>query len=73
MQKPLILNEILFKRHYAEQNKYLKSKLRQVKPIVNSDCPKSFLILKNKYHKNNLCTSYIFNQLNNIFLILLYI
>jgi hypothetical protein len=56
MQKPLILNEILFRRHYQEQNKYLKTKLKHVKPIVNSDCPKSFFILKNKYHKNNLCT-----------------
>ena len=55
MQKPLILNEILFRRHYEEQNRYLKAKLSQVKPIVNSKCPRSFLYLKNKYHKNNLC------------------
>ena len=55
MQKPLILNEILFRRYYQEQNKYLKEKLRHIKPIVNSDCPKSFLYLKNKYQKNNIC------------------
>ena len=57
MQKPLILNEILFRRNYEEQNKYLKTKLQQVKPIVNSKCPQSFYLLRNKYHKNNLCMS----------------
>ena len=64
MQKPLILNEILFRRYYQEQNKYLKEKLRHVKPIVNSDCPKSFLYLKNKYQKSNICMYII---INNIF------
>ena len=57
MQKPLILNEILFRRNYEEQNKYLKTKLQQVKPIVNSKCPQSFYLLRNKYRKNNLCMS----------------
>ena len=55
MQKPLILNEILFRRTFYEQNKYLKAKLSRVKPRVNSDCPKSFILFQNKYHKNNLC------------------
>ncbi len=55
MQKPMILNEILFKRNYEEQNRYLKSKLRNVKPIVNSNCPESFIFFKNKFHRNNLC------------------
>jgi hypothetical protein len=63
MQKPLILNEILFRRYYQEQNKYLKEKLKHVKPIVNSDCPKSFLFLKNKYQKNNIC---MYTFINNI-------
>ena len=55
MQKPLMLNEILFRKNFIEQNKYLKAKLKKVKPIVNSNCPKSFLFLKNRYTKNNFC------------------
>ena len=35
MQKPLILNEILYRKHFQEQNKYLKMKLCNAKPIVN--------------------------------------
>ena len=35
MQKPLILNEILHRKNFQEQNKYLKMKLCHAKPIVN--------------------------------------
>ena len=57
MQKPLILNEILFRKYCEEQNKYLKTKLKKVKPIVNSNCPESFIFFKNKYQRNNICMS----------------
>ncbi len=57
MQKPLILNEILFRKNFNEQNKYLKTKLRNAKPRVNSNCPESFLFFKNKYQRSNICMS----------------
>ncbi len=55
MQKPLILNEILFRKNFLEQNRYLKAKLKRVKPIVNSKCPKTFFLLKNRFPKINIC------------------
>ena len=54
MQKPLILNEILYRKHFQEQNKYLKMKLCNAKPIVNSNCPESFIFSKNKFNKINI-------------------
>ena len=59
MHKPLILNEILFRKNFQEQNKYLKMKLRNVKPVVKSNCPESFIFFKNKFNriqnKNDIC------------------
>ena len=57
MRKPMILNEILYRRHYQEQNRSLKKRLLMVKPIVKSNCPESFLFFKNRYNKNNICMS----------------
>ena len=59
MQKPLILNEILYRKHFQEQNKYLKMKLCNAKPIVNSNCPESFIFSKNKFNKINIRNIYI--------------
>lgn len=53
MQKPLILNEILHRKNFQEQNKYLKMKLCHAKPIVNSNCPESFIFSKSKFNKIN--------------------
>ena len=53
MQKPLILNEILHRKYFQEQNKYLKMKLCNAKPIVNSNCPESFIFSKSKFNKIN--------------------
>jgi hypothetical protein len=38
---------------YQEQNKYLKMKLCHAKPIVNSNCPESFIFSKSKFNKIN--------------------
>ena len=66
MIKPLILNEILHKKNYEEQNKYLQKKLTKVKSLVNISCPKcysnflsrnpnvSYNIRLKKLSKNNL-------------------
>ena len=53
MQKPLILNEILHRKNFQEQNKYLKMKLCNVKPRVNSNCPESLIFSKCKFNKIN--------------------
>ena len=55
MQKQLILNQILFNQNLQKQNKYLKEKILNAKPKVNSTCPKSFLSLKNKNLNNIIC------------------
>jgi hypothetical protein len=53
MRKPLILNEILHRKNFQEQNKYLKMKLCNVKPRVNSNCPESLIFSKSKFNKIN--------------------
>lgn len=52
MQKPLILNPILTRIHRNDQEVYLKSKIRHIKPIVDSKCPESFFYLQNKFSKS---------------------
>ena len=56
MQKPLILNPILTRIYDKGQTIYLKTKIRHIKPIVDSKCPESFFYMQNKLgntHKNN--------------------
>ena len=51
MQKPLILNPILTRIYRNDQKNYLKTKIRQMKPIVDSKCPESFYYMQNKFSK----------------------
>ena len=68
MQKPLILNPILTRIYRNDQKNYLKTKIRQMKPIVDSKCPESFYYLQNKFsktQKNNWnCTKIDINTNN---------
>ena len=51
MQKPLVLNLILSKLFNNKEREYLKTKIRRIKPIVDSKCPESFYYLQNKFSK----------------------
>ena len=53
MQKPLILNPILTRIYDNGQRIYLKTKIRQIKPIVDSKCPESFFYMQNKLINTN--------------------
>ena len=70
MQKPLILNPILTRIYDRGQTIYLKSKIRHIKPIVDSKCPESFFYMQNKLgntHKNNWNGKQINMDTNNLF------
>lgn len=63
MKKPMILNEILYRKHLIEQNDYLKIKLLNAKPYVKSNCPESFLFFQNKFYKNiRSKATFLFNK-----------
>ena len=70
MQKPLILNPILTRIYDKGQTIYLKTKIRHIKPIVDSKCPESFFYMQNKLgntHKNNWNGKQINMDSNNLF------
>ena len=70
MQKPLILNPILTRIYDKGQTIYLKTKIRHIKPIVDSKCPESFFYMQNKLgntHKNNWNGKQINMDTNNLF------
>ena len=45
------LNPILTKIYFNQQREYLKSKLLQIKPVVDSNCPECYYFVKNRFSK----------------------
>ena len=51
MKQPLILNPILSRIHNNDQKNYLKNKIKEIKPMVDSKCPECFYYIQNKFGK----------------------
>ena len=51
MSKPLEINRVLSKLFRNEKEEYLKARIRQTKPAVDSKCPESFYYLQNRFSK----------------------
>ena len=49
MSKPLEINWVLSKLFKNEKEEYLKARIRQMKPAVDSKCPESFYYLQNRF------------------------
>ncbi len=59
MKRPFILNMRLNELYKSEQDKIMAKKLDNVKAIINSSCPESFIFYNSNFHrptpKFNLC------------------
>ena len=51
MSKPLEINRVLSKLFRNEKEEYLKSRIRQMKPTIDSKCPESFYYIQNRFSK----------------------
>ena len=59
MRKPFILNIRLNALQKSEQDRYMAKKLENIKALVNSSCPESFIFYNSNFRKPtpkfNLC------------------
>lgn len=51
MKHPIILDDIINKKHSKVQRDYFKTKIRFMKPVVDSKCPDSFYFMQNRFNQ----------------------